>query len=306
MQVLIADDNKDLTESLAYLAREWQFDAIAVHNGEAALAELRKTEGPILALLDWIMPVIDGIDICRELRKDTSRPYRYVILMSGRGGKERMLEGLNAGADDYLIKPVDPNELHARLCTGKRILLLQEQLLKTQHLLREQATRDSLTGLWNRAMVMEILERELTRSQRESSALTVLMGDIDHFKTINDTYGHLVGDQVLTQTAQRLLKALRPYDSIARYGGEEFLAVFPKCDATAALNLAERLRQCLAANPVIADGREIPVTLSLGVATSDGLASATDLLRRADEAMYRAKIAGRNRVFAANAPTLSP
>lgn len=300
MQVLIADDNKDLIESLVYLAQQWQFEAIAVRDGEAALAELRKTEGPTLALLDWVMPRINGIDVCRELRKDTSRPYCYVILMSGRGGKERMLEGLNAGADDYLIKPVDPNELHARLCTGKRILQLQEQLLQTQRLLQEQATRDSLTGLWNRAMIMETLQRERTRSHREGNALTILMADIDHFKTINDTHGHLIGDQVLRQTAQRLLNALRPYDSIGRYGGEEFLAVFPHCDAEIGLSLAERFRHCVDMQPVVTDGLEISVTLSLGVATWDGNSSATDLLRLADEAMYRAKLAGRNRAVAAD------
>lgn len=306
MRVLIADDNKDLTQSLAFLIHEWQFEPVIVHDGWAALAMLQAADGPSLGILDWIMPGINGIEICRELRKDTSRRYPYAILMSGRGGKDQMLDGLNAGADDYLLKPVDPNELHARLITGTRILRLQEQLLHTQRMLQDQATRDSLTRLWNRAMILEILERELARSRRESKAVTIIMADVDHFKNINDTYGHLVGDQVLAQTAQRLLGALRPYDTIGRYGGEEFLVVLPNCDVEIAQSLAERLRQCVDAQPVDADGVKIPLTLSLGLATWDERTSATELLRYADLAMYKAKRAGRNRAVAAVIPVTTP
>jgi len=302
MRVLIADDNRDITQSLAFLLKEWKFEAVIVHDGREALARLRAPDGHTLALIDWIMPGMNGIDICRELRNDTSGPYSYVILMTGRGGKEEMLEGLNAGADDYLIKPVDPNELHARLRTGTRILHLQEQLLATQRLLQDQATRDSLTRLWNRAMILDILQRELSRSRRENKPVTIVMADIDHFKNINDTYGHLVGDHALVQTGQRLLGALRPYDTIGRYGGEEFLLVLPNCDAEIAHSLAERLRQCVDEEPFIADNIEFPLTLSLGTATWDGHASATEFLRYADEALYQAKRTGRNRVAAANVP----
>ena len=169
MRVLVADDNIDLTKSLAILLREWGFEAVQVYDGTAAMALLRDPEAPTLALLDWDMPGVNGIEICREIRKDVDRPYTYVVLMTGRGSKDEMLTGLTVGADDYLIKPVDPKELHARLNTGKRILDLQDQLLATQRQLREQATRDSLTGLWNRAVILDILQREHTISCNENT-----------------------------------------------------------------------------------------------------------------------------------------
>jgi two-component system cell cycle response regulator len=299
MRVLIADDNVDLTKSLAILLREWRFDAVQAYDGTAAMALLRDPEAPTLALLDWDMPGMNGMEICREIRKDVDRPYTYVILITGRGGRDEMLTGLTAGADDYLIKPVDPKELHARLTTGKRILDLQDQLLATQRRLREQATRDSLTGLWNRAVILDILQRELTRGRREGHGMAVIMADIDHFKKINDSLGHLAGDRVLRHIAQRLQTAVRPYDAVGRYGGEEFLVVLPRCDAEVSLTLAERLRRCVAVEPANVAGKAIPVTISVGVAAWDGEASAQEVLRLADEAMYRAKREGRNRAVAA-------
>jgi diguanylate cyclase (GGDEF)-like protein len=296
MRVLIADDNRDAALTLAVLLRAWGFEPVVVYDGPDALAMLQEPGAPRLALLDWVMPELDGIEICRQLREVSERPYTYIILVTGRGSREQRVDGLRAGADDYLVKPVDVDELQARLSTAKRILDLQEQLLGTQRLLRDQATRDGLTELWNRAMILEILQRELPRSRREGHPLAVIMADIDHFKQINDTHGHLAGDHVLRQTAQRLLAVLRPYDTVGRYGGEEFLVVLPGCGGNVALNLAERLRQSVAAEP-IAEGEEgCSVTLSLGVADWDGQMSARELLQCADSALYQAKRAGRNRV----------
>jgi two-component system, cell cycle response regulator len=299
MRVLIADDNRDSAESLAILLQAWGFDPIVVHDGLSTLAVLREPGAPTLALLDWVMPGANGIDICREIRRETGVPYTYVILVTGRGGREQMLDGLNAGADDYLIKPVDPNELHARLSTARRILHLQEQLLASQRLLREQATRDSLTGLWNRAMILETLERELARSRRDDQPVAAIMADIDHFKQINDTYGHLVGDGVLRQTAERLMAMLRPYDTVGRYGGEEFLVVLAGCGLKVALTLAERLRHGVETEPITEADKTIHVTLSLGIAVWDGQMTARELLRVTDDALYGAKRAGRNRVASA-------
>lgn len=297
MKVLIAEDHIQQGHLLRNMLRQWGYDAVVVHDGLAALELLRAPEAPRLAVLDWLMPGMDGIQICREIRKDDERPYAYLVLVTGAGGKQDMLDGLDAGADDYLVKPIDAHELKARLNTGKRILTLQEQLLATQRLLREQATRDALTGVWNRAMILELLTREMTRSRREHRPLGVIMADVDHFKRVNDTHGHLGGDVVLCQVAQRLLAVLRPYDTVGRYGGEEFLIVLPGCDAATTAALAERLRGSVAAEPMAWEGSRIPVTLSLGVAAWDGdEGNLAALLQLADHALYRAKNTGRNRV----------
>jgi diguanylate cyclase (GGDEF)-like protein len=294
MRVLIADDHAEASNWLSVLVKCWGYEPVIAHDGLTALQVLRLPEAPTLAVLDWVMPGMNGVDVCREIRKDTNRPYIYLILVSGRGGREQMVPALEAGADDYLVKPVDPEELRARLNAGKRIVDLQAQLLATQLLLRQQATRDALTGLWNRAMILEILDRELARTSREGHPLAVIMADLDHFKDINDTHGHLAGDQVLRHMAQRLLAVLRPYDTFGRYGGEEFLVALPGCDGGTAMVLAERLRRCAEAEPVGVDDVRIAVTLSLGVAAWDGKMPANDLLRKADDALYQAKRAGRN------------
>jgi two-component system cell cycle response regulator len=295
MRVLVADDNWDAAQSLALVLQAWRFEPVVVHDGQTAMARLLAPSAPTLALLDWTMPGLSGIELCHRLRQEPDRPYTYVILVTGRG-RDGMIDGLHAGADDYLVKPVDPDELRARLNTARRILALQDQLLASQRQLREQATRDALTGLWNRAMILEVLDREVTRCTREGTPLSVIMADIDHFKQINDRYGHLVGDVVLRQTAHRLLAPLRPYDSVGRYGGEEFLIVLPGCDAPASLALAERLRRSVAAEPKLEDEDVIPVTLSLGVAAWQRELSAQELLHQADQRLYAAKRAGRNRV----------
>jgi diguanylate cyclase (GGDEF)-like protein len=254
------------------------------------LRALREADAPRLALLDWQMPGMDGIEVCRELRQEAHLPYTYLVLVTGRGGREQMLDGLQAGADDFLAKPVDASELQARLLAGRRIVALQERL-------RELATHDALTGLWNRGAILDLLERELNRSRREDGPLGVVLADLDHFKKINDGWGHLGGDQVLRQAAERMRSALRPYDTVGRYGGEEFLVVLPGCGEGQAARLAERLRQSVAAAPVELENGWTSVTLSLGVAVVEAggePVQASELLRTADEALYRAKAAGRN------------
>jgi two-component system cell cycle response regulator len=296
MRVLVADDHKDAADSLAILLRMWGHDPVVVYDGFSAVARLQEPDAPPLALLDWMMPGVNGIEICWLLRQDRNRPYTYIVLVTGKGGKDQMVSGLEAGADDYLVKPPDPSELRARLNTAQRILDLQDQLLATQRLLHEQATHDALTGLWNRLAILEALDREVARSLRERRPLTIIMADLDHFKQINDSFGHLVGDSVLRQTAHRLLMTLRPYDTVGRYGGEEFLLVLPGCDADSGFALAERLRSNISAEPTADDDHPIQVTVSLGVATLQPGMSASELLRIADEGLYAAKRAGRNRV----------
>jgi two-component system cell cycle response regulator len=295
MRVLIADDNLEATETLALMLRGWGYEPLIARDGNVALSVLRGPDAPPLAILDCIMPGMNGDAVCKEIRKDHGAPYTYIILISGRCGKQEMFDGLKDGADDYLTKPLDPDELCARLTTANRILRLQEQHLASQRLLREQASRDPLTGLWNRVSILEILDGELPRSQRDQRPVAIIMVDVDNLKPINDAHGHLAGDEVLRQTARRLLAGLRPYDTVGRYGGDEFLVVLTGCGEATALQLAERLRRFVEREPVVDEGKSISVTLSLGVAVWDGTMTAQQFLRHADGALYSAKVAGRNR-----------
>jgi diguanylate cyclase (GGDEF)-like protein len=295
MQILIADDQASLADLLAEQVRPWGYEATVVHDGLAALDVLRASNAPPLALLDWLMPGVDGIEVCRQLREEADRHYSYLILVTGQGTRQDMIDGLEAGADDFLVKPVDPAELKARLAAGRRIITLQEQL-------RELALRDALTGLLNRAAILTTLEQELARSRRGGTPLGVVLADVDFFKRVNDSHGHLAGDAVLRAAAGRMRETLRPYDAVGRFGGEEFLLVLPGCGSTAAAALAERLRCHVAAAPVETMGASIPVTLSLGVCAweGNGPPDSIALLRAADAALYRAKDSGRNRVALAN------
>lgn len=209
-----------------------------------------------------------------------------------------MIQAFDAGADDCISKPFLPGELRARLRVGERILALQDNLLATQEKLRHDATHDMLTGLWNRTAILKTLDGELARSVRSSAPLAVVMADLDHFKCINDTHGHAAGDAVLCEAARRMTATTRIYDSVGRYGGEEFLILLPGCNSIQAAKMTERLRLAVAAGPVETPKCEIGVTLSLGVALTEGmrLPESKAMLLEADTALYRAKSNGRNRV----------
>jgi diguanylate cyclase (GGDEF)-like protein len=218
-------------------------------------------------------------------------------LITGRGHRFEMVAGLDAGADDFLIKPYDPDELRARLITGTRVLDLQDKLLRTMRQLEERATHDGLTNLWNRNAILDILQREISRHDLETGPVSIAMVDVDHFKDINDSRGHVVGDRVLREIAEHLLVSVRPYDAVGRYGGEEFLLVLRNCDSEQARGLGERLRQSLASRRFLADsGAPLPISASIGIATWTGDCNAAEFIRRADEALDGAKLAGRNRV----------
>ena len=265
-----------------------------------ALETLLRPDGPRLAVVDWMMPGMDGLEVCRRIRQRTT-PYAYVILLTARDRQEDVLTGLDAGADDFLTKPFDAVELRARLRSGERVLELQEALFAAVEALRDQATRDALTGLLNRGLVLDGLARELHRAEREERPLSVVVSDIDHFKLVNDTHGHLAGDAALRQTADRMRSVLRGYDLIGRYGGEEFLVVLPGCAIDCAEQVAERIREAVAGEPVDAAGAKVSVTMSLGVACAEPGTDVYSLIKAADDALYRAKDNGRNRVEKATA-----
>jgi diguanylate cyclase (GGDEF)-like protein len=294
MKILVAEDDSVTRYLLKISLERWKYEVILAADGTQAREILLGKDFPKLAILDWMMPGTNGVDICRELRQRGAGSYTYTLLLTAKTAKEDLLNGLEAGADDYLIKPFDLLELQARLRSGERIVALQDQLIAAREGMREQATRDALTGLWNRRAILDILSREFNRSQREQRALTVLMLDLDHFKRVNDALGHQAGDSVLREVATRLQSELRPYNSGGRYGGEEFLVIVPGCDEASSFKLAERLRDRVAATPISTATEPVSVTISLGFACRAEDPDPESLIRRADEALYRAKDAGRN------------
>jgi two-component system, cell cycle response regulator len=297
MQVLIADDDAVSRRLLAKKLSGWGYEVRSVRDGTEAWAALQGPDAPRLAILDWMMPGMTGPALCRELRQPQNEPYTYVLLLTARTDKEDLIAGMDSGADDYLTKPFDAQELKVRLRAGHRILDLQSELVAAREALREQATRDPLTCVWNRYAIFDTLGREVSRAAREGSSLAVIMVDLDHFKAINDTYGHPAGDVVLREAARRLQSCLRSYDFVGRYGGEEFLIVLPGSSGANAVELAERLRWALRTEPVAAWNQNIHTTASFGVtATENGArASVEELIRIADVALYRAK-KGRDRI----------
>ena len=309
MRILIAEDDPISLVLLQALLNQWGYEVIVTHDGNEAWQVLQADMAPRLAILDWEMPGMDGPALCHQVRERQGSPYTYIILLTARTKREDLIAGMEAGADDYVTKPFDAHELRVRLRAGRRILDLQNALLEAQEILRLQATQDPLTSLWNRGMIMELLGRELARAKRERSPLSVLMLDLDLFKIVNDTYGHLAGDLVLREAAQRMRGSVRAYDAVGRYGGEEFLIVSPGCPAVGAVNLAERIRKAIGEKPMNTSEALISITISVGVATAEYVdkratpnknlgeyTEAENLVRAADDALYRAKRWGRNRV----------
>jgi diguanylate cyclase (GGDEF)-like protein len=296
-RVLIAEDDPVSCHVLKSFLVKWDYDVAVVTDGMAALRILEGDDTPRLAVLDWMMPGMEGVQICQRIRERKDRPYVYVLLLSARSEKRDLLRGLELGADDYLTKPFDSEELRARLLVGERILNLQDDLIAAREELRFRATHDLLTGISNRGTVMDALRNELARQVREQKPFGVILVDIDHFKNVNDTYGHLCGDEVLQAVARRMKECMRPYDTVGRYGGEEFLIIASAADARGTLALAERIRRVLESKPVVTQAGEVRITASLGAAMSTDARGADPqtILRLADKALYRAKDQGRNR-----------
>jgi two-component system cell cycle response regulator len=306
LKILIADDDAVSRRLLEKMLERAGYEVFAVDNGRKAVEHLLSHEAPRLGLIDWVMPELDGPGVCREIRQAAEKSYVYIILLTSKESKANIVEGLKAGADDYLIKPCNYEELKARLLAGQRILQLEDKLVEAREEMRFKASHDALTSLWNRGVILELLDKDLDRSRREHSLLSVLLCDVDHFKQVNDEHGHPVGDEVLQQMAKRLLKALRSYDSVGRYGGEEFMVLLTGCDATRARERAEQIREGVASHSFITSRGPLSLTVSIGVlSSSEWPKSLTgiELLKKVDEALYAAKAAGRNRVVLAHPPT---
>jgi two-component system cell cycle response regulator len=269
VKILIADDDPVSRRVLEATLTAAGHEVIGVGDGLEAIRVNGLPDSPRMAIVDWMMPGADG------------------------------LAGLAAEADDFLRKPCDSGELLARLRSGERVLNLQQRLLDAQGELHHQATHDRLTGLPNRAMAIDQLAREIQRMRRERQPLAVAIADIDRFKSINDAHGHQAGDAVLREAALRMNAVRRPYDFIARYGGEEFLLIFPGADLRSSAIVADRVRKAVAGEPIMLDGVALRITISVGVAcTAEAGEDPGPLIHAADNALYRAKSGGRNRVEA--------
>jgi two-component system cell cycle response regulator len=298
VRVLVADDDVFSRRILRRTLERGGFEVVEVSDGRLAADLLRPPDGPRLALLDWMMPKMDGPEVCREVRRQRKQPYVHLVLLTSRNTKQDIVDGLESGADDYLTKPFHPAELNARLKAGLRILELEDCLVEAREEMRYKATHDHLTSLFNRGVILELMAGELVRTLRQDRCTTVIMADVDHFKNVNDTYGHPVGDEVLQEVARRLLQSCRSYDFVGRYGGEEFLIVLNDCEMVHALSRAEELRRAISGTAFRTSAGPISITISLGVYASrdSSLTPPEDVLREVDAAMYASKSAGRNAV----------
>jgi len=310
MRVLVVEDDRAMRALMAQWLNAAGHRVNVAENGVEALnlAELHRPQGGIT---DWRMPQMDGIALCRELRRLPAQRNTYLIMITVETIPDKLVEAFEAGTDDYLTKPLTPKLFFARLRAAQRVVQLQEELAFDREQmvrfsnelsiankrLQQQALTDALTDLPNRRFAMERLEQEWALTQRGERALSCMMLDIDHFKKINDTFGHQLGDEALKQVADALRKTARAQDVVCRYGGEEFLVICPDTGATAAYQAAERMRVSVESLRMLApDGRHMPLTLSIGVAEKgEGIADMNALINRADDSLYAAKTQGRNR-----------
>ncbi len=297
MTVLVAEDSAFYRRVITQHLEEWGFDFVMAQDGKQAWELLAKTNGPKLALLDWVLPDIEGVEVCRRLRKlPESESYVYAILLTAKCERQEMLEAMNAGADDFLPKPFDPPELKARLMVGKRIIELQRKLVEANGALYFSATHDFLTRIWNRGEILGFLRHELVRARRGNASVGTVLVDVDYFKKVNDEFGHQTGDLVIQEIARRLSRSLREYDGVGRYGGEEFLLVLAGCDLATTFRRADEIRSMISGELIPTARASLTVSVSMGVAVTDGSEDAERLLHRADSALYDAKRKGRNRV----------
>lgn len=293
MRILVADDDALSRRILEDYLTTWGYEVVMVRNGQDALQVLQDENRPNIAILDWIMPEMDGVEVCRQLRMLNLPNYVYVIILTSFGNVEDVVKGLGSGADDYIVKPFHPDELKYRLQIGERIIKLEQRILC-------MARTDYLTGLLNRRAFMDRLTGELHRADRQQGRLGVIIADIDYFKRVNDKYGHQDGDLVLQEVAKVLQSNCRPYDFIGRYGGEEFIACLPGAGLEDTFTIAERMRLSLEVQSILLpdQGDTLQVTASFGIsALENGSAGEDELIKRADDALYSAKGSGRNRVM---------
>ena len=307
--ILLAEDDPVTRMLMTRFLKKAGYEVDAVADGTDALEHMTQRYYPFL-VTDWEMPGMDGIDLCKAVRNLQLDGYVYALLLTARNAKEHIIAGLEAGADDYLVKPVHEPELIARLNTGRRILALEHSLRAANERNRILSVTDPLTGAFNRRYMMEQLPRELERCRRYGNPLSVIMCDVDHFKQVNDVKGHSAGDDVLQQFVARMQRSIRATsDWVARLGGEEFLIVLPETGFQGAMIVAEKIRAIMTSVPFVTREGDVVATSSFGVASTElhgpDLAMKSEtLIRAADQCLYTSKQSGRNRATGVEIPTV--
>jgi two-component system cell cycle response regulator len=301
MHVLVADDDTLCCELVCQLLRTFGHDCVTVNDGDAAWSHLT-THGADVVISDWQMPGLNGIQLCERVRAHPEIAYPYFMLLTARGDRVDVLTSLRAGVDDHLAKPLDLDQLEARLIVAERVRALHLEILETRRAMEaanrrldEAAHHDALTGLGNRLRLSEDLARTHARFVREGHVYNIALFDIDHFKEYNDTHGHQAGDALLAEVGRVIASELRRGDLAYRYGGEEFLVVLPNDAIRDAATAAERLRRCVADATALGH-LPAPATMSVGIARAIPGEAIEQVIERADRAMYRAKRAGRDQI----------
>lgn len=299
MRILIAEDDAVSRRILEAYLRKWGHDVVVSVDGAEAWHVFSGDDPPRLAVLDWMMPNMDGVEVCRKVRARENSPFTYIILLTAKSDTDDIVTALDAGADDYLVKPYNASELRSRIGAGERILRLHEALEKANSELVRLAETDSLTQVYNRSAIIRRLNQELARAARENHPLAMFLFDVDHFKAVNDTHGHAAGDKVLVAVADCLKHECRSYDVTGRYGGEEFIMIVPGPAKGEVEHIGERLRAAIEKESVDVGGATLHVTASIGGIWVEPGADTTvdDVFKHADELLYRAKREGRNRVI---------
>lgn len=289
MKIFVVEDDFSYRSILVKQLTEWGYDPISAEDGEKAWKILQQNNPPKLILLDWSLPGLSGFELIKRIRNLNDHSPPYIIMVTAKSEKESIILGLDTGANDYVFKPCHSEILRARVNNGRRMLELQETL-------EHESSHDPLTGLLNRRAITESLSKELARSKRKGEGLLVGFCDLDHFKKINDEWGHQSGDDVLCGFVRVINESLRGYDSFGRWGGEEFLLIMPHFSITDAPRIFERLRATVENAVISTQTGPLRITISAGVAYANGNETVDEVLAAVDRNMYEAKNSGRNRI----------